>query len=128
MTEKNDVLLVDDDAQVTGVLRDSLVKAGIRVAVAHSYEEGLAVLTTDPPLCAVVDIMLGGRSGLDLVKEAKLKGVAAQFMVLTNSLHTEDVAEAMTQGITRFVQKADHDPEDIAAMIVRQLESVKKNS
>lgn len=120
------VLVIDDDPQITSTMQEYLTKSGIEVSVASTYEEGMTQLKTNPDL-ALVDIMLGGKSGLELIKEAKKDStIATQYMVLTNSLHSDHLADAMSEGITTFIQKADHDPEEIASMVQKQLESGKK--
>lgn len=121
MPTETHILVIDDDPQITTTLEAGLKDAGMIVTSTNTYDAGLEALREKPHL-AVVDISLGGQSGLDLIREAKKDtALATDFMILTNSLNAEHVAEAMEIGITTFIQKADHDPGEIVQMIVDRL-------
>lgn len=116
------ILLTDDNPEITSTLESLLTVAGAQVRIARTYDEGLAALAEESITLAVVDIMLGEKSGLAMVREAKEKNKRIPHcVILTNSLKPEDVAEALELGITTFIQKADHDPAEIVDMIVKNL-------
>lgn len=114
------LIVIDDDPQITSTLGDLLTKAGMPVKLANSYDEGLAAVKAGGIDIAIVDLMLADRDGMDLIRELKALPNAPYIMVLTNSLKSEDVAEAMEEGITTFLQKADHDPDDIVRTIIQR--------
>lgn len=116
------LLVVDDDPQITSTLGDLLTKAGVSVQLANTYDEGLAAVKAGGFEFAVVDLMLADKDGMDLIREIKKLEHPPTVMVLTNSLKSEDVAEAMEEGITIFLQKADHDPDDIVRTILQKLQ------
>ena len=65
------VLVVEDEPEITGLLRDFLDVAGFSVVVAGDAEEALAVLDEAPVDCALVDVMLPGASGFDLCRRLR---------------------------------------------------------
>lgn len=120
MSDKT-LIVIDDDPQITSTLGDLLSKAGVAVQLANSYDEGLAAVKAGGIDIAVVDLMLADKDGMDLIREIKALPNPPFIMVLTNSLKSEDVAEAMEEGITTFLQKADHDPDDIVRTILQKM-------
>lgn len=85
-----DVLLVDDHAMFRDGLRQILEEtADITVAgEASNAQEAMAKIDADKYDVVVLDITLPGRSGLDVLKEAKENQPDVDFLVL--SMHSEE--------------------------------------
>ena len=116
------IVVIDDDVQITDTLSKLFAARGGLVSVANTFEDGVAAIQKDQPHLAVVDIMLGDKSGLELVKLIKsTPGPHPYFVVLTNSMSPDHIAEAMEADVTTFIQKADHDPHEIVEMIAKRL-------
>lgn len=116
------ILIVDDDTMTTSILGTLFIERGAVVTLAHSYEEGSEALKAIPDV-AIVDLMLSGNSGLDLVREAHKTNTATFFAILTNSVNVQDIADAMDAKIMTFIQKAEHDPADIVDIIAKHFEA-----
>ena len=120
MTGKK-ILLVDDEAMVRDTLGKLLTEMGAIVELQNNYDDGLASLKKDMPDAVVLDVMLGGRSGIDLAKEIqKMPPPHPYVMILTNSLNANYIADGIEAGVAKFVQKAEHDPQEIVDMIARK--------
>ncbi len=118
------ILLIDDDSHIISTLTELFTQAGASVSTAGTYEAGIAALTEHKPDIAIVDVMLGTKSGLDLVKEARgIPGAQPFFAILTNSIDSDHIVEAMESKVTVFIQKADHDPQEIVDMIGRHYQA-----
>ncbi|HET9064334.1 MAG TPA: response regulator [Gemmatimonadales bacterium] len=63
-----EILLVDDDPDLRGALRRLLERSGMRVVEADSAEAAIANLVTSHPDVVVSDVMMPGRSGLELYR------------------------------------------------------------
>lgn len=61
------VLLADDDAAVIEVLRANLEAEGYGVLIARDGDEAWDLIRTEPPDLAVLDVMMPGRDGLDVL-------------------------------------------------------------
>jgi DNA-binding response OmpR family regulator len=67
----NHILLIDDDDVLVNLLREFLEREGFAVDAAYDYDSGLTrALSSDHEL-VVVDVMLPGGSGLDLLKTVR---------------------------------------------------------
>ncbi len=65
------VLLVDDDQELCGLLADYLESEGFLVECAHDGPGGLACIRASAPDLVVLDIMLPGMSGLDVLRQLR---------------------------------------------------------
>lgn len=66
-SETPHILVVDDDARLRGLLSRFLAEKGFRVTTAESAEEARAKLRSVFPDLMVLDVMMPGESGLDLI-------------------------------------------------------------
>ena len=65
------VLLVDDDVELVGLLRAYLESDGFRVSVAHEGDSALRALPSLQPDIAVIDVMMPGLSGIDVLRQIR---------------------------------------------------------
>jgi two-component system phosphate regulon response regulator PhoB len=65
------VLVVDDEPDLLELVRYNLEKEGFRVDTARDAEEGLAALRRATPAAIVLDLMLPGSSGLEVLKRLR---------------------------------------------------------
>ena len=75
------VLLVDDDVELVTLLRDYLVSDGFGVAVAHQGESALRAFAAQPPDIAVVDVMMPGFSGIEVLRRIRSSGSTPVLML-----------------------------------------------
>jgi DNA-binding response OmpR family regulator len=65
------VLLVDDDVKLCRLLREYLEPLGYRVDVAHTGSEGLARALEEEYGAVILDVMLPGKNGYDVLQELR---------------------------------------------------------
>ena len=75
------VLLVDDDVELVTLLRDYLMSDGFSVSVAHEGESALRSLAVQPPDIAVVDVMMPGFSGIEVLRRIRSSGSTPVLML-----------------------------------------------
>ena len=69
---KHRILVVDDDPQYRGLLKDWLEREGHEAILAETLEEAFVAIATEPlPDAVLLDIHLGAKSGLTLVHWAR---------------------------------------------------------
>jgi two-component system response regulator CpxR len=67
------ILLVDDDRELCGMLTEYLAQEGFSVSSVHDGAEAQAALAADAYALVILDVMLPGSSGLDLLKHLRLR-------------------------------------------------------
>jgi len=77
------VVVVDDDESVRESLPDLLKEFGFTVLAFSSAEEFLVSDSVDRTICLVLDIVMPGKSGLDLQKELKGRGYKIPIIFIT---------------------------------------------
>jgi DNA-binding response OmpR family regulator len=65
------ILVIEDEKEIRDLVRYNLEREGFRVAVAGDGEEGLQRLFAARPDALVLDLMLPGRSGLEVLREVR---------------------------------------------------------
>ncbi len=65
------ILVVEDDAQMSSLLRRSLAYEGYRVEVADSGEQAMAQIRPVGPDLVILDVMLPGITGLDVCRKLR---------------------------------------------------------
>ena len=65
------VLLIDDDAELGGMLKEYLRRQGVTVDVALSGDKGLQQFQKEPYALVLLDVMLPGRDGFEVLRELR---------------------------------------------------------
>lgn len=71
MTGMDRVLVVDDDVELCGLIREYLEPQGFEVEAVHDGEAGLARAQTGDPNIVVLDIMMPKMNGLDVLRQLR---------------------------------------------------------
>jgi len=104
MTEKQRILIVDDEPQITRVLRRSLTTQGYDVRTAADGESALETLGDWPPDLVVTDLSMPNMNGLELCK--RLRSIS-QIPIIVLSVRGEEQikVEALDAGADDYVTK-----------------------
>jgi two-component system response regulator HydG len=113
MTEKGNLLIVDDEA----IVRDSLGKwfreEGYEVGTAESASEALTRMAEHQWDLALVDIKMPGTDGMELQKRLREIDPDLPVIIMTGYASVETAVEALKNGAYDYVTKP-FDPDDIA--------------
>ena len=99
------VLIVEDQARTAAELRSGLVNAGFEAVVATTVEEALPLAQSGVFEALVVDIMLPGRSGLDLVEALRAAGHPVPIIILSAKGNLEDRLRGLEAGADDYLAK-----------------------
>jgi DNA-binding response OmpR family regulator len=99
------ILVVDDDASVTNVLRRGLAYEGYQVAVAGSGAAGLALAREHPPDLAILDIMMPGMDGLEVLRRLRAADPHLPVILLTAKDAPADQVHGLESGADDYVVK-----------------------
>ena len=97
------VLVVDDYKPALQVARRVLREH--RVLTAETPEEARRIAAEEHPALAIVDVVLGPWSGIDLIRELKAEGPDLVAVAYTAQLSTEIAFEAAKAGAVRTESK-----------------------
>jgi len=114
--EKWKALLVDDEEDFVITLAERIVLRGIPAATANSGEEALGLIESDPPQVVVVDVIMPGMGGLEVLKQIKSRYPAIQVILLTGRGSTKEGIEGMRLGAYDYMMKPIKIDELIAKM------------
>jgi len=97
-------LVIDDEPQITRVLRAALSAQGYDVRTANDPEEALEVFREWPPDLVVTDLMMPGLSGVDVTRAIRTKS-ATPVLILSVRDHERSKVEALDAGADDYVTK-----------------------
>jgi DNA-binding response OmpR family regulator len=109
------LLLIEDNLHYATALRNNLEIDGFAVDVAGDANTGLRRMLAAPPALAVLDIMLPGRDGYDLLRQMRDKGVDVPVVILTARRDESDKLRGFGLGADDFITK----PVSILELIAR---------
>ena len=92
------VLVIDDEALIGLSCRRSLGPAGYEVQTYEDPQAGLEAALSDDFDVILVDLMMPGISGLEILQEIKAAGVSAEVAIITGHSTVESAVEAMKEG------------------------------
>ena len=98
------ILVIDDEPQITRVLRASLSSQGYDVRTANDPEEGLRVFKDWPPDLVITDLVMPGVSGVELCRAIRVNS-AVPVLVLSVREHERSKVEALDAGADDYVTK-----------------------
>jgi two-component system KDP operon response regulator KdpE len=98
------ILVIDDESQITRVLRAALSAQSYDVRTANDPEEGLHVFREWAPDLVITDLMMPGMSGVDVCRFVRSRG-ATPVLVLSVREHERSKVEALDAGADDYVTK-----------------------
>jgi two-component system, OmpR family, KDP operon response regulator KdpE len=98
------ILVIDDEPQITRVLRAALAAQGYDVRIANDPDEGLRVFRDWTPDLVVTDLMMPGISGVDVCRAIRSRG-ATPIVVLSVREHERSKVEALDAGADDYITK-----------------------
>ncbi len=102
------ILIVDDEALTLRTIGRALEAEGYEVLSASNGEEALEIVAEDKPDLALLDVVLPGINGIEVLRQAK-KTSPAMIVVMMSAYHLVDRAvEAMKLGAYDFLIKPFH--------------------
>ena len=109
------ILIVDDDPIVANVYRNKLAVDGYTTEVAADGETGLDVMRTFKPHLVLLDLMLPGMSGVDVIKEMRSDPEFSKtpVIIFSNTYLTNLIQEAWRAGANKCLSKSSCTPKDV---------------
>jgi len=84
------ILVVEDERKIAEALKKGLEAEGYQVTIASSGEDGFFCLTTEEYELMLLDLMLPGRDGIEILQSIRKKGITTPILLLTGRDTVED--------------------------------------
>lgn len=112
------VLLIEDEANITEAIRFLLTRDGWQVDTHADGSDAVEVIRAASPDLVILDVMLPGKSGMDILRD--LREIEAlrdlPVLMLTARGQSRDREMAEKAGVSRFMTKPFSNAEVLAAV------------
>ena len=87
-----DILIIEDNQELGGLIRDFLVKEGFTVTHVETAEEGIELLKNEVYKLLLLDVCLPGKNGFEALEEIrKIMSLPVLMMSATTSAKTSTI-------------------------------------
>jgi DNA-binding NtrC family response regulator len=99
------ILVIDDESVIGLSCQRTLEAEGHQVQYFQAPEAGLQAALSGDFDIVLVDLMMPGMSGIEILQQIKLAGVPSEVVIITGHATVESAVEAMKQGAHDYVSK-----------------------
>lgn len=109
------ILIVEDDKFLRELMTRKLLSLQYEVVSASDGEEGLEKIKTELPDVVLLDLILPGINGFEVLELAKKDSATAKIpiIILSNLGQSEDIKKGLELGAQDFLVKAHFTPQEI---------------
>ena len=108
------ILVVEDEAKVARALQEGLGREGYQVVLASTGEEGFYLVSAEAFDLVILDLMLPGRDGLEILSTIRKRGLVTPVLILTARDAVENRVQGLDQGADDYLVKPFAFPELLA--------------
>ena len=109
------ILVVDDEANILHAYREILSNDGHEVHLAKDSKEALSLYYRYDFDVAVIDIFLGGDSGIDLLPALRKTSKDVDVIIITGKPHQDTQGQAFKYGVRSYLIKP------VSALAIRRV-------
>ncbi|MDR4498389.1 MAG: sigma 54-interacting transcriptional regulator [Candidatus Scalindua sp.] len=102
---KTKILIVDDEKSIRFTIREFLLKEGYEVCTAENFNEAMKMITTEHLDAILSDIVLEGKTGIDLLKVVKGNCLNCPVILFTGYPDVDTASEAVRHGAYDYLKK-----------------------
>jgi two-component system response regulator FixJ len=117
---RDEIFIVDDDADVCDALSQVFILEGCRVRTFTDGASFLAAARIRTPACVLLDVHMPGKSGLDILRELDAKTYPAPIFIMSGHGDIPTAVEAIKSGAHDFIEKRS----DVVAITARVRETI----
>ena len=117
------ILVVEDDKFLANAYRVKLEKTGFEVRIAMDGEEGSVAAAEFEPDLILLDIMLPGISGFDVLEAIRKndKWKSVPVLILSNLGQAEDIEKGKKLGVKEYIIKANAKINEVIELVRKYL-------
>lgn len=116
---KKRVLIIEDDSFLASLIISALKRADFETSLAVDGEKGLEKLETEIPDIVLLDLILPGIGGFDILEKIKKEDKTKKIpvIILSNLGSQEEIQKGLKSGADAYLVKANILPEDVIKKI-----------
>ena len=99
------LMLVDDEPAILSSLKRIFRRSPYRICTAENGEKALTLLERQPVDAALLDLMMPGMTGMELLEKIRVQYPGIQVVILTGIGGVKEAVEAIQLGAVDFLQK-----------------------
>lgn len=123
MSKKPFILVAEDEKAHARVYQLKFEQEGIDVKVVEDGEQALEALRKEKPDLLLLDMMMPGKSGFEVLEEIRKDPALkdTKVVVLSNLGQTKDITQAQKLGVLDYMVKSDYSIHDIVTKVKKRL-------
>ena len=104
---KNEILIIDDNADIRFLICNILKECGYQIRSAANYDQAISEINSKLPNLAIIDIKLdkGDKDGIDLLKLLISKNKDTPVIMISGHANVQVAVEAIRIGAYEFLEK-----------------------
>ncbi len=126
-TATRSILVIEDEEALALGVRDALEHAGCQVALCHDGAQALDKVREIKPDLLVLDLMLPGMSGLEILAALRKENNKVRVLILTALADEEDLLRGFEMGADDYVKKP-FSPRELVARVEAQFRRVEMDT
>ena len=119
------ILIVEDEVKLAGLLRDYLAQEGFEVSMLHRGDEVEEWVRANGTDLILLDLMLPGKSGLDVCKALRASGTPVSIIMVTARVDEIDRLLGLELGADDYICKP-FSPREVVARVKAVLRRLKR--
>ena len=126
MTHK--ILIIEDDKFLLKLYSDKLRRDGFEILESITGEEGLSKVFTEKPDLVILDLVLPGKNGFEVLSEIKLNSKTKDIpvIILTNLGQESDIKKGLALGAATYLIKTEFSMNRLIGLVKEHLVKSKK--
>jgi len=105
MPNKIQILIVDDETDITGPLSEQLTLDGYDVTTANAGKKAIELIASHKYNIVILDLVLPEIDGFEILKLIKKNHPSTKVIILTGHPYAEYIAECRKQGADDIIEK-----------------------
>lgn len=99
------ILVVEDERDLNSIICNKLMKEGYNVDACYDGMAALDYMEAERYDGAIMDIMIPGKDGIEVLKDMRKAGIQAPVLFLTAKAQTQDVVDGLDAGASDYMKK-----------------------
>lgn len=99
------LLIIEDEKEIADGITGILKNEGFSSDAVYDGEEGLEYILSGAYDLVLLDIMLPGLNGFEIIKKVRAKGIATPIILLTAKSQTDDKIHGLDLGADDYIAK-----------------------